>query len=39
MSLSGESGMMTPKVRMHCTAVYGKSLGLPLNILGSVFSH
>ena len=27
---------MTPKVGMHCTVVYGKSLGVPLNILGSV---
>ena len=27
---------MTPKVGMHCTVVYGKSLGVPENILGSV---
>ena len=28
---------MPPKVGMRCTVVYGKSLGVPLNILGSVF--
>ena len=27
---------MTPKVKMHCTVVYGKSLGVPENSLGSV---
>ena len=29
---------MAPKVEMHCTVVDGKSLSVPLNILGSVNS-
>ena len=28
---------MTPKVDMHCTVINGKSLAVPLNILGSVY--
>ena len=37
MSLSGQN-KMAPKMGIHCAVVYGKLLGVPLNILGSVFT-